>query len=120
MILADTSIWLDHIRRPDIALLGLLKSRQAAIHITVIGELAAGNLPNRAAFLYALSRLRRVRSATNTQALKLLETERLWGTGIGWPDVQILASCHLTATPLWTRDQRLFRAATRLGLAWQS
>lgn len=51
MILVDTSVWIDHLRKEDNVLVSLLNSYQVATHPFIIGELACGNLKNRDTFL---------------------------------------------------------------------
>ena len=56
MILVDTSVWIDHLRKADDLLISLLNSTQVAIHPFIIGELACGNLKNRAELLALLKK----------------------------------------------------------------
>jgi predicted nucleic acid-binding protein len=42
MILMDTSVWVDHVRRSDAVLAAALNANVVAIHPFVIGELACG------------------------------------------------------------------------------
>ena len=51
MILVDTSVWIDHLRRPIESLNAGLQARGILTHEMVIGELACGNLANRAEVL---------------------------------------------------------------------
>jgi len=44
MTLADTSIWIDHLRRTDTHLASLLNNSRTAMHPFVVGEIAPGNL----------------------------------------------------------------------------
>lgn len=121
MILADTSVWIDHLRRSDTALADLLESDQIVCHPFVVGELACGSLRNRAGILASLSRLPMVPQATHTEALWFLDNHAFSGRGIGWIDVHLLASLLLAGdTKLWTRDRRLAGLAESLGLSWPS
>jgi hypothetical protein len=47
VILVDTSIWIDHLRETNGALVALLQSDAVGVHPWIIGELACGNLSNR-------------------------------------------------------------------------
>jgi len=47
MILMDTSVWMDHLRRRDAVLAAALNANVVAIHPFVIGELACGLLKSR-------------------------------------------------------------------------
>lgn len=42
MILVDTSIWIDHFRAGDPALIRLQEASRVSAHVFVIGELACG------------------------------------------------------------------------------
>ena len=118
MILVDTSIWVDHMRADNFALKKLLDSGRVLMHPFVIGELALGRMRQRDIILSALSDLPRVASATDAEVLGFVDRESLFGRGIGYVDVHLLASGRLTAgATMWTRDIRLRDVAEELGLA---
>ena len=118
MILADTSVWVDHLRASNPTLAGLLNTGQILSHPFVIGELALGSLRQRERILAALQNLPRTIVATDQEVLRFIDHQVLWGLGIGYIDAHLLASARLTAgTALWTRDKRLRAAAERLKLA---
>ncbi len=118
MILADTSVWIDHLRRRDPRLQAELESGQVLIHPFVVGELACGNLRNRHEVLALLAHLPFAPSATDAEVLRLIEGRKLMGRGIGYIDAQLLAATALASpAQLWTRDRRLARIAADLGLA---
>ena len=117
MILVDTSVWVDHFRQ-GIPLLGdLLSEGKVTTHPFVIGELACGNLKNRTEILTLLASLPSVKVANHLEALHLVETHALGGTGIGWMDVHLLAAALLNRVPLWTRDRKLHAVAKAMGIA---
>ena len=117
MILVDTSVWVDHLRAGDEALARLLSLEQVLAHPFVTGELALGNLGNRATVLEALLGLPQAQAATDAEVLQLIGAQELFGNGIGYVDAHLLASARLTpGTRLWTRDRRLMQAGARLGL----
>ena len=117
MILVDTSVWVDHLRQ-GIPLLGdLLATGQVATHPFVIGELACGNLANRREILTLLASLPSVKVASHAEALHLIETHRLQGSGLGWIDVHLLSAALLSQVGLWTRDRRLQAARKALAIA---
>jgi predicted nucleic acid-binding protein len=120
MILVDTSVWVDHLRRGDARLQALLGAGQVLVHSFVIGELALGNLRGRDAILQSLQDLPKAVSAEASEVLDFIERNALFGLGIGYVDAQLLASARLSATLLWTHDKRLHEVAVRLGLAAQT
>ncbi len=119
MILVDTSIWIDHLRQSCEKLAQLLGAGQVFVHPYIIGELALGSLQNRHAVLGALQNIPHAPVATDNEVLHLIETNALYGIGIGYIDAHLLAAARLSpGTLLWTRDKRLLDASTRLGLAF--
>ena len=120
MILADTSTWIDHWMEGIPTLQALLDVRQIFTHPMVIGELACGNIHNRANTLKMLSELRRARVADDEYVLALIENRRLMGRGISYIDAHLLASALITESCLlWTRDRRLMAAAEELDVAYR-
>jgi predicted nucleic acid-binding protein len=118
VILADTSVWIDHLRHTDGILTYLLSRQQVLTHPLVIGELAVGHLRPRDVVLKTLQELDRAIAARDDEVLRLIERERLFGLGLGYVDAHLLASVRLTpGTFLWTRDKRLSAVAERLSLA---
>ena len=118
MILVDASIWVDHLRRGVPALFGLLERGQVLTHSFVIGEIALGNLPNRARFLAELRKLPHAIAATDEEAIALIDQHALSGRGIGFVDLHLVAATLLTPDAnLWTRDRRLAKVVSQLGLA---
>jgi len=117
-ILADTSVWVDHFKGSSGSLAELLKEGTVVIHPVVIGELATGNLRKRDETLRDLLALPRISPATFEECLAFITHRRLYGRGIGWSDVQLLASAQLSKTLLWTRDKRLNAVAMHLHLSF--
>jgi predicted nucleic acid-binding protein len=118
VILADTSVWVDHLRRSNRAFVRRLEAGEILGHPFVIGELALGHLEPRSLILRDLHDLPQSIVASHQEALHFITEHRLFGLGIGYVDTHVLASTRLTeGTALWTRDQRLHRVAERLKLA---
>lgn len=96
----------------------LLEAGEILTHPFVIGEVAMGNLPRRSNFLDAMRKLPIALSATDRETMSLMERERLYGLGIGFVDLHLLASTRLTSgAALWTRDKRLREIGERLGVS---
>ena len=119
MILVDTSVWIDHLRRPEQALLEQLRANNVLTHPVVVGELACGNLPDRATFLRNMDAMPEIREGTHQEVRDLIESARLMGRGIGLMDAHLLYSVlHQEGALLWTRDERLNRIAQELSVAY--
>lgn len=119
MILVDTSVWVDHLRRRDQALAELLDLGLVLVHPFVIGELALGRFRQREIILEALLQLPRTVVATDGEVLAFISRQKLFGRGIGYIDVHLLAAVRLTTgSKLWTRDRRLLETAHGLRLAF--
>jgi len=119
MILVDTSIWIDHLRRGDRQLVELLDGGRVVMHPFVLGELACGNLQDRGQLLALLHKLPRAVRPNDDEVLFFIEAQELGGRGIGFVDAHLLASALLSEVSLWTRDRRLHKVAADLGLTSQ-
>ena len=118
-VLADTNIWVGFFREGNAVLEDLLESGFLSIHQLVIGELAMGCLPERRRTLRDFGALPKTRRASWLEAFTLLEENELWGKGLQWNDLEILASVILSpGTLLWTRDRRLAEAAARMKVSF--
>lgn len=116
MILVDTSVWVDHLRRGDAQLVGLLDRSAVLMHPFVLGEIACGSLTDRSDLLALLQQLPAAEVADCAEVLGFIERRKLHGQGIGYVDMHLLASVALAANAsLWTRDKRLRKAADALG-----
>jgi predicted nucleic acid-binding protein len=118
LILVDTSVWVDHLRRGDARLAALLESASVRVHPFIVGEIACGSLANRKTVLELLQDLPMAAVADPDEVLVFIERHKLHGKAIGYVDVHLLASVELTeGATLWTRDKRLRAAAQALGCA---
>jgi predicted nucleic acid-binding protein len=121
MMLVDTSVWIDHLRKSEPALIAALEAGQVLMHPFVVGELACGNLSNRVELLSLLYDLPPAPVATDAEALGFIDRRELMGRGIGYLDVHLLASVALAGTArLWTRDKRLATVAESLKLKFEA
>ncbi len=119
MVLVDTSVWVLHLRSGDDRLKRLLAGGKVTCHPFIIGELACGNIRNRARILSLLKALPTARVAEHHEVLGFTEHHSLMGAGLGLVDVHLLASAFLSHTPLWTADRPLSAACIRLGIAYR-
>ena len=120
MTLADTSVWVNHLRANDPLLQALLEENQVLMHPMVIGELACGNLRDREQVLSLLKALPQISVADDEEMLFFIERHRLMGRGIGYVDAHLLAAAALfESARLWTVDRRLRSVAADLGLAYE-
>ncbi|MFT4099663.1 MAG: VapC toxin family PIN domain ribonuclease [Burkholderiaceae bacterium] len=117
MIIADTSVWVAHLRQPTAVLAERLHNSGVLMHPFVLGELALGGVS--ASTLKMLMDLPRCCVASPDEVLVLVETARLTGRGIGYVDAHLIASARMALdTRLWSLDQKLSAVAAALGLAY--
>jgi predicted nucleic acid-binding protein len=117
LILADTSVWIDHLRSGNTELRKHLNDGNIVIHPFVIAELALGSLRQRAKTLALLDLLPQVRVAQLSELRLTIEARRLYSQGIGLIDASLIASIFINPpTLLWTRDKQLRRVAEDLGI----
>ena len=89
------------------------------MHPFVVGEIACGSLRDRKAILELLQDLPAAVVADSDEVLRFIERHGLYGKGIGYVDVHLLASVALTdRASVWTRDMKLQRVAATLGCAF--
>jgi predicted nucleic acid-binding protein len=118
MVLVDTSVWVKHLRYGDIVLRSLLEDGDATCHPFIVGELACGNLKNRAEILSLLRALPMATVAEHDEVMRFIEDHRLMGKGLGFIDLHLLASAVLSEIQLWTMDKRLHQVSLKLGLGY--
>ena len=118
IVLADTSIWIDHFRRGDLKLAQFLDRGDVVMHPFVIGELALGHVPKIAEMIDDLQTIPKAIVANADEVLKFTADRKLSGSGIGYVDAHLLAAAALAPeTLVWTRDKRLHAVAQSLSLA---
>ena len=118
MILVDTSVWVDHLRKPNPEVVEHLSARDVLIHPFVIGELACGTLPDRSV-LQRLNELPQIDETTHDDVLSFIEAHEFMGRGIGYIDAHLLA-CVIRdgSVSLWTRDRRLEQISRELKVGY--
>jgi predicted nucleic acid-binding protein len=120
-VLIDTSVWVDHFRNGNAALVALIEADLALNHPMVTAELACGTPPHpRASTLRNIDRLRPCRQATLREVIDFIEREHLYGRGCGVVDMCLLASTMITPDArLWTLDKRLAEIAGAFDVGFQ-
>jgi predicted nucleic acid-binding protein len=117
LILADTSVWIDHFRVGNQKMRDRLNHGLIVIHPLITAELALGSLRHRTKTLLLLDQLPQLRVAHLTEVRAMIEARRLYSLGIGLVDAQLIASIFINPlTLLWTKDKQLFKVADRLGI----
>lgn len=117
MILVDTSVWIDHFRQGVPELVDRLVRGDVVMHPFVIAELACGKLANRDATLELLQQLGSITVAEHGEVMSFIRGRKLYGRGIGYVDVHLLAAAAIDGCQLWTKDKLLRESAVSLGLA---
>ena len=121
MVLVDTSVWIRFLagRTPFAAGLDSLLGRDEVLaHELVFGELLIGDRGGRSALLASYEKLLRAPAVSHAEVVDLVRSRKLYGRGIGWIDVHLLASALVARTVLWTADPRLADLASELRVAY--
>ncbi|MEJ6581147.1 MAG: PIN domain-containing protein [Akkermansiaceae bacterium] len=118
-VLAHTNIWVKHFRSANPLLGDLLEDNEVLCHPVVIGELSMGNLAQRELTIRDFESLARPQEASWAETRHLVESRQLYGKGLQWNDVLLLASCLISNVPLWTLDARLAHQAELAGVGFK-
>lgn len=117
MILADTSIWIDHLRGRTTEMQKLLGAGQIVMHPYVVAEVSLGSLKDRQGTFALMESLWQAKVAELNEVRQMIEAHSLYAKGLGLTDAHLIASCLITpGTQLWTRDASLGKAARALGV----
>jgi predicted nucleic acid-binding protein len=117
LILADTSIWIEHLRSGNKEMRKHLNEGNVVIHPFIIAELALGSLQERTKTLALLDLLPQVRIAQLNEVRLTIEARSLYSRGIGLIDAHLIASVFINPPILlWTRDKQLRKVAEGLGI----
>ena len=117
MILVDTSVWINHLRKAEPQLQDLLLNDEVISHSFIRLELALGSIASRDQVLADLALLPHAPVATTEELFELLEFRKLYRRGIGVTDLHLVASAVFDKSiSIWTRDRRLAEIAEELGV----
>jgi len=118
-VLLDTSVWIRHFRESNDEVVRLLEEQQVMTHPFVVAEIACGSLKNRINTLSYLKALQALPIVTIDEVLTFIESRELFSKGVGFVDVQLLASVLICENVfLWTTDNRLEAIASELGISY--
>jgi hypothetical protein len=117
VILADTSVWVDHLRAPNGEMRRLLGVGEIIMHPFVLAEIALVSLRDRKETLRELDLLIQAQMAQVSEVRNLIEARNLYSRGIGFVDAHLIAAALLNSgVQLWTRDKRLRAVAEFFGI----
>ena len=117
MILADTSVWIDHFRGRLEGLGPRLDAGDVMIHPFVIGELLLSGLNRRPQAVAELRSLALAREPRTEETEALILSNSLDGRGIGYVDCVLLAAVRLQpGARLWTLDRELHCVAAEMSV----
>jgi predicted nucleic acid-binding protein len=119
MVLVDTSVWIQHFHEGCKGLSDLLNESEVACHPFIVGELACGYLKKRTEILSLLQALPMLPLVDSEEYFTFIDVHRLFGKGLGFVDIHILASARLTSTWLWTLDKSLATIAVQFKIAYK-
>lgn len=119
MILADTSVWIDHFKSSNRELIQLLSEGKIVLHSMVLGELALGNFQKkeRSEIFKLLASIETIPSSSDVDVFDFVEDQALFGKGIGWVDCHLLSSARKAGFTLLTLDKKLKLVAQKLHLS---
>jgi predicted nucleic acid-binding protein len=117
VILVDTSVWIDHLRSPELKLQKMLLNDEVVTHPFIRLELALGSIAAREKVLADLALLPQASIAATGELFSLVELRRLYRRGVSITDLHLISSCLFDKSILiWTRDRRLGDIADEFGL----
>ena len=119
MVIVDTSVWVSHLRYGNAELVNLLNDNQVMCHPFIIGEIACGNIRNRAEILALLGSLPMSLQAKHEEVLEFIEHNKLMGLGLGYVDMHLSASAALSGVPIWTLDVKLDKTNRKMGISYR-
>lgn len=120
-ICVDSSVWIEHFKGKTTRLQLLLNNEPFLIrtHDLIVVELALGGMAHKQEKISLIRNLEHLPNVTADELLVMIQTHDLSGKGIGCVDCNILASCLLSDTLLWTYDKKLSSLAGELGLLYE-
>lgn len=121
MVLVDTSVWIRFLanQSPYVAELDrLLGLDEVTGHEAVHGELLIGDRGGRRKLLASYERMRQSVTVPHREVVAFVRARDCMASGVGWIDVNLLASAIAGKLQLWTADRRFSALANELGVAY--
>jgi predicted nucleic acid-binding protein len=119
----DTSVWIRFLanRAPYASELErLLGLDEVAGHALIYGELLIGDHGGRRKLLTSYEQMHQAGIVPHREVVAFVRDRRLYGRGLGWIDVHLLASAVVDRLLLWTADRRLASVAKELGVDYST
>lgn len=117
MILADTNVWIFHLRRGDVRLRQLLLQQRIRTSDVIIGELTLGSgLPK--GFVADLLALPRLPSPSALETRTFIERHHrtFAGSGVGWADAQVILTATKSGARMHTSDAAVRKTCKALAV----
>jgi predicted nucleic acid-binding protein len=121
MVLVDTSVWIRFLTGKEsyaTNLAALLSRDEVAGHEMVFGELLIGDRGGRRKLLDSYLKMHQAPTVPHSEVVDFVRARKLFGLGVGWIDVHILASAVVSRMQIWTADPRFAVAAKDLHVAF--
>ena len=122
MVLVDTSVWIRALanRIPyKTELDKLLSLDEVGGHELIYGELLIGDKGGRRKLLAAYEQIYQARNVPHGDVVAFVRARDLYGRGVGWIDIHLLASAIVGGFRLWTADPRLAAVAAEFGVDYR-
>ena len=96
----------------------LLSIDEVIGHELVYGELLIGDRGGRKKLLAGYERMHQASMVPHHEVVAFVRDRDLYGRGVGWIDVHLLASALVSRWQLWTVDPRFSAMAREFGVAY--
>ena len=117
MILVDSSVWVQHFKKDSKKLRYALENEEIVVHPLILGELSLGSYKNRNEILELLFSLPKTLVASEEEIFALIEKFKLYGKGLSWIDVNLIASSLLSHCQIWSYDKILIAESKKMKLS---
>ncbi len=118
MILIDTSVWVSFFRgeQKSAAMQDEIIIGNIVTHPYIIGELLLGGVSSKIGQL--LQTLELLPVSDSKVVFQFIKNHKLHNRGIGWVDVNLIASSMISGSKIHTFDENLARVCHGFGCLW--